>query len=85
MVMTILAATTLKADEAQCRDVLHKCDDALKAEQAVNETQKQIIAAQETLIKLQNDKIDEQSIWKPIALGAGAVVILETLILVLKK
>lgn len=78
-------ANPAHSDEAQCRDVLHKCDDALKAEQAVNATQKQIIDSLTTVTQLQAKQLDSQSIWKPIALGAGTAVIIETLIIIFKK
>lgn len=85
MTMTILVGTTPKADEAQCRDVLHKCDTALNAQLEVNKKLNLIIQDQEKVINLQDEQLKEQSIWKPIAIGAGIVVGVETLILILRK
>lgn len=81
----MMAASPALSDEAQCRAVLLKCDDALQAQQEVNSLQKQIIADQDARFKAQSEQLDSQAIWKPVAIGAVAVVVLETLILVLKK
>lgn len=83
--MIMAVSLPLKADEAQCRDVLHKCDDALHAQQDLNALQKQIITDQESRHQLESKEIEQQAIWKPIAIGAGAVVVLETLILVFRR
>jgi hypothetical protein len=80
-----LASPQLRADEAQCRDVLNKCDAALNAELNLNTTLKQINDNQAQLITVLNTQLNESEIWKPIALGAGIAVVVETLILVLKK
>ncbi len=78
-------AVTAHSDEASCRSVLQKCDLALKAQQEVNKTQDQIIQDQLKLNENLKSQLDSQSIWKPIALGAGIVIGVETLILLLRK
>lgn len=78
-------ANLAHSDETQCRDVLNKCDVALHAQLDLNITQKKIIDDQAALIQVLNTEISDASLWKPIAIGAGAVVILETAIIVLRK
>lgn len=85
IVMMILAPKVALSDEAQCRDVLHKCDDALTAQTQVSELQKQIISDQDKRYDLQTQQLNTEKIWKPIAIGAGVIAIIETLLLVLKK
>jgi len=82
--MTTLAATA-HSDEATCRDVLKKCDLALHYQQEVNKTQEQMIKDQLDLNWVLKDQITAQSIWKPIAIGAGIVIGVETIILLLRK
>jgi hypothetical protein len=85
VMMTIMVATPLKADEAQCREVLHKCDEALNAQIDLNITKDHIIDDQAALIEVLNTKINQESIWKPIAIGGIAVIAVETLVLILRK
>lgn len=84
MAMTILADIA-HSDEAQCRDVLKKCDTALSAQRELNDSLREVIKDQNSLISAQDEKLKEESIWKPIAIGAGVVVGIETLILILRK
>ena len=84
-VMMTLMGTTLKADEATCREVLKKCDLALKAQQDVNAIQEKIIQDQVQLNIVLKDQISTQSIWKPLFLGGVVVIGVETLILILRK
>ena len=83
LMMTV--AGTARSDEATCREVLKKCDLALHAQQEVNKTQEQIIKDQMELNITLKDQLASQSIWKPIAIGAGIVIGVETLILLLRK
>jgi len=83
--MTTLMGTILKADEATCREVLKKCDLALHAQIEVNKTQEQIIQDQIELIVIQKDQLESQGIWKSIAIGGAVVIVIETLVLVLRK
>jgi len=85
MMVTLAVASPAHSDEAQCKDVLHKCDDALKAEINLNTTLKQANQDQQQLIDTLNTEIKDEQIWKPLAIGGAAVVIVETLLLVLKK
>lgn len=81
----ILMIPHLSYAKPSCDEVLQKCDEALHAQIDLNVTQKSIIDDQATLITTLNTKIDEQSIWKPIALGGIVVIGVETLILILRK
>jgi hypothetical protein len=83
--MMEMVSLPLKADEAQCRAVLHDCDNAMQALQKENALQKQIITDEETRFKTQTDELNSEQLWRPIALGATAAAIIEGLILVLKK
>lgn len=80
-----MVSPALKADEAACQKVLGLCDSALKAHQANEGLQAMIIADQDKTIKEQESQIKGETIWKPLALGAGTVAIIESLILVFKK
>ncbi len=80
--MTTMAAN-LQADEATCRSVLSKCDQAVQDLQKENALQKQIIADEEARFAEEHKELEAQSIWKPLALGGGVVIAIETLILVL--
>lgn len=73
------------ADETECRSVLSKCDSALRAQQEVNSLQQQIIADQDARYKEQTTELKTQQLWKPIAEISIGAVIVETLLLVLKK
>ncbi len=66
-----------------CMSVLHKCDAALQAEKDVNAIDQQIIADEEARFAEEHKELEAQSIWKPLALGGGVVIAIETLILVL--
>lgn len=77
-----MTAVNLRAD---CISVLHDCDSALQAQIKVNALQKQIISDQEARYNAQHQELESAGIWKPIAEGSIAVILLETLILVLKK
>lgn len=81
----MVATIPLPSLADECRDVLSKCDAALRAEQDVNATLREVIASKDTLIELQEKKIESQSIWKPIAIGGVVVIGVETLILILRK
>lgn len=83
--MTMVAASLpLKADEAQCRSVLSKCDLAVQDLQKENALQKQIIADEDERFKTQTDQLNAEQIWKPIAIGGVVVIGVETLVLILK-
>lgn len=84
--MTMVAASLpLKADEAQCRSVLSKCDEAIKDLQTENALQKQIIADEDDRFKTQTKQLNSEQFWKPVALGAVSAAIIEALILTFKK
>lgn len=83
--MMIATAPLAHSDEAQCRQVLGLCDQALKAQQASNALQEQIIKDQGTVINDQAAELSSQAFWKPVALGAVAAALVEGLVLVLKK
>lgn len=85
ILLSFLFATPVFADETECRSVLHKCDDALRAQQDLNALQKQIIADQEERHQLEAKEIQTQAIWKPIAIGGIVVIGVETLILILRR
>ena len=78
------AAVPLKADEAQCKSVLSKCDEAVKDLQNENAIQKQIISDEETRFNTEHRELETSRIWQPVALGGIVVIGVETLILVLK-
>lgn len=78
-------ANLAHSDETQCKDVLSKCDAALHAQLDLNITQNKIIDDQAALIQILNTQIADASLWKPLAIGAAAVVILETAIIMLRK
>lgn len=80
-----MMATGNLAHSDECHDVLNKCDAALHAEIDLNVTKQKIIDDQGALIEVLNTELHEEGIWKPIALGAGVVIAVETLVLVLKK
>lgn len=75
----------LQADEATCKNVLHDCDSALKAEQKENALQKQIIADQDARFNEQSKELKSSEFWKPVAEGALVAAILEGLLLTFKK
>ena len=85
----MMGTVSLQADPApsptppSCMDVLHKCDSALQAQVQVNNLQKQIIADQEARFNAEHKELEAESLWKPLALGAGAVVLIETVLLIL--
>ena len=79
--MMTMAAINLQAD---CISVLHQCDDAVQALQKENALQAQIIKDQNSRYDEQTKEIKDESLWKPIALGATAAALLEGAILVLK-
>lgn len=83
--MMVTASPQLRADEAQCRSVLSKCDEALKSTQQENALQKQIIADQDERYKTQTKELMSEKLWRPLAIGAAAAAILEGLVLVFKK
>jgi hypothetical protein len=80
-----MVSPQLRADEATCKKVLHDCDAALQAEQTENALQKQIIADQDKRYNDVSSELKSEEFWKPVAEGALVVVVLETLILALKK
>lgn len=85
LILTLLLPINLNADETTCRATLTKCDLAVHALQQVNSDQAEQIKIQQSLNDSLQSKINEDSFWKPLAEGALVVVILETLILALKK
>lgn len=72
------------ADET-CPDVLNKCDKALHAEIDLNTAKQGVIDEQANLINVLKVDLDKESLWKPIAIGAGTAAIVEGLILILRK
>ena|SRR5271165_4097264 len=82
--LSILSTTTVYADEATCRSVLHDCDSALQASRKENAIDKQIIADQNTVINTQHSELEIDQIWKPLAIGGMVVSIGAITILVLK-
>lgn len=83
--MTVVASLPLKADEAQCKAVLHDCDVAVQDLQKENVLQKQIIADEDTRFKTQTKELNSEQFWRPFAIGGIVIISVETLILVLKK
>lgn len=83
--MTGMVNLPLKADEATCRSVLHSCDTAVQDLQKENALQKQIIADEEDRYKTQTKELSSEQFWKPVAIGGGVVIGIETLILIFKK
>lgn len=63
----------LRADEAQCREVLHKCDIAVTKLETENNLQRQIIADQDKRHELMEKQLNAAGIWKPIAIGGVSV------------
>jgi hypothetical protein len=80
-----MANPPLKADEAQCRSVLHDCDAAVQDLQKENAIQKQLIADEDARYKTQTAELNSEQFWKPVALGALAAAVIEGLILSFKK
>lgn len=85
IIFALLTNINVYADEAECRSVLKKCDIALRAEQDLNNINKEIIKNLTAVNNFQSEQLKEQSIWKPIAIGGVSIAIVETLILVLRK
>lgn len=86
LMMTMMTVSLpLKADEAQCKSVLTKCDLAIKALEKENALQKQIIADEDTRSKDQTSELHREEFWRPIAYGAIVTAIIEGLILSFKK
>jgi len=77
-------AGNLQADEATCRSVLHDCDTTVKALQDQNALQQQIIKDEDDRFSTQTKELKTEQIWKPIAISATLVVIVETALLALK-
>jgi len=85
LIMSVLMLPIFaNATEAQCRSVLQDCDKAVKALQTENGLQAQIIRDQDERFKLQSSELNTAQIWKPLFLGAGIVIGVETLVLILK-
>lgn len=78
-------APVIKADEAQCRAVLHLCDSALTMQRNSNNLQQQIIADQDARFKEVQKEVQSASLWKPIAIGGITAALLEALIIVIRK
>lgn len=83
--LVMMMAGNLQADETQCRAVLHDCDSALKAEQAENALQKQIIKDQTTVNNDLQSQIKTESLWKPLFFGALTAAVIEGLLITIKK
>lgn len=84
--MTMVAVSLpLKADEAQCRSVLNKCDTAVKDLQKENALQAQIIKDEDNRFATQTKELNSEQFWRPMFLGLSVVVGVETVILLLKK
>lgn len=81
----MLSSTVARAATETCDDVLSKCNDALNAEIDLNKSLTDVNNDQAALITVLNTKVSQEEIWKPIAIGAGAAVILETIIIILRK
>lgn len=82
--IALFNASLSKADEAECRKVLHDCDTALKEEQQLNLMQATLIQLQEDRFKIQAQELHNESLWKPIAIAGFTVAISVTAILLLK-
>lgn len=91
MILTFTLMTTtavslpLKADEAQCKRVLHDCDAALQAEQKVNALDQQIIKDQDQRFSDQATEIRREEFWRPVAIGGFVVSVSLMTLLLLKK
>lgn len=83
--MTVAASLPLKADEAQCRSVLSKCDIAVKDLQKENAIQAQIIKDEDERFKTQTAELNSEQFWKPVAIAGVSLAILEGLVLSFKK
>lgn len=81
----LFSASLSQATEAECRSVLHDCDTAVQDLQKENAIQKQLIIDEEDRFKTQSKELSTEQIWKPIALGGGVVIGIETLVLLLKR
>lgn len=82
-IIGIALAVPVHGDE--CRDVLNKCDAALHAEIDLNVAKQGVIDDQAALISVLKTDLDKEALWKPIAIGAAGVVVLETIIIILRK
>lgn len=85
MMTMVMVSPQLKADEASCKKVLRDCDAAVTSLQQENSLQKQIIADQDKRYQAVASELKTESLYKPLAEGALVVVILESLILTLRK
>lgn len=85
LAMSILLTLPVHADEAQCKAILHDCDTALHRVQDTNQLQAQIIKDQDERFKITSSELSTARIWKPLFLGAGVVIGVETLVLILKR
>ena len=74
----------LKADEAQCKSVLHACDEAVQDLQKENALQKQIIADEDARYKDEHKELEVEQIWKPLAVGGILVISVETVFLIFR-
>jgi hypothetical protein len=85
MAMMGMVSLPLKADETQCKAVLHDCDKAVKALETENALQKQIISDEDARYKAQHQELEIEQVWKPLCIGGIIVISVETVFLLFKK
>lgn len=83
--MIAILTTSMAVHAAEtCDSVLKICNDALNAEITLNNELTQVNDDQANLIKVLNTDVGQEAKWQPIALGAAAIVVIETLVIVFK-
>lgn len=84
LILALIFSNISHADEAQCKFVLHKCDDAVKALQKKSDLDDQIIADQEKRHQIEAKEVKEEAFWRPFAIGSFTVAVGAGIILFFK-